>query len=80
MTVFFSEGSKTTKLLRPVMKILWTAWSPDEGQGKQGSARRPSRLEMARKPFPLAILVSLGLLLVLPLVFPWTPWQSIKLP
>ena len=34
------------------MKIVWTAWSPGEGQGKQGSARRPSGLEMARRALP----------------------------
>ena len=51
-TVFVSEGSQKSQLLRPVVKIVWTAWSPGEGQGKQGSARRPRGLEIARRALP----------------------------
>jgi len=34
------------------VKIVCTAWSPGKGQGKQGSARRPRGLEMARRALP----------------------------
>ena len=44
------------------------------GEGLEG----PGGLGRARDD-PLAMLGSLGLL-VIPLAFRWTPWQSIKLP
>ena len=48
-------------------------------QGKaKGRARRPRGPRIARAS-PLALLTPLGLL-ALPLAFPCTPWQSIKLP